>query len=179
MTMLLALDPGIDITGWAALKTDGPRSLVLQQAAGRLITKGSLRTATDDELDQRLVSLSVSLRAVIEAQDPAWVAVERPAIGRTYARHEAVSTSRTGAQSFMGATMGLMHLATGALILTARSAGCEVILYAASGRKKVARHQDVYLVWPHLRHASNADERDALWIGLQLVTDTRRRWEVA
>lgn len=179
MSVLLAVDPGIDVTGWAAFRTDGPRTLVLQQAADRLLAKGSLRSTMTDDLPARIRALAQQLTAVIVDHGATWVAIERPAIGGTYDRHAQGQTGFTRGGSAVHVSLAPMHVATGALILAAQLVGATVILVPASRKPKALRHRDVYLVWPQFHHASNSDERDALYIGLQLVTDTRRDWKVA
>lgn len=178
MSVLLALDPGIDVTGWAAFRTDGPRSLVLQQAGHRLLAKGSLRTPATMALPDRVVDLGAQLGTILGAHTVAWVAIEEPRRGGTYARHQQGRTGLTQADT-VHASLAPMHIATGALILTARLASARVFMVPASGRPKPLRHRDVYLVWPGFKasRTCNADERDALYLGLQLVTDTRRRWD--
>jgi hypothetical protein len=174
VSVLLAVDPGIDVTGWATFRMDGPKILVLQQSQGRFLAKGSLRTSPTEDLVLRVGSLASQLTEVIVSQGARWVAIEQPAISGVYQRHQ----GQRG-QGFITGTMGLMHVATGALILAARLVGALVVLVPASRRQKALRHRDVYLLWPHLRHASNADERDAVHVGLQLLTDSRRSWEAA
>jgi hypothetical protein len=175
LTTLLALDPGLDQYGWAVFRTDGPRLLTYQQARTRLVDSGSVASLPSDALPLRLVLLAAGLRTVVAEHGPAWLVVERPQIGGTYARHAAVQRG----QGFIGADLGSMHVATGALILTAAElVGPECVALQAAGKvPKGERWDTVYALWPHLNNrGSNADQRDAIWLGLQAVLNLTQPW---
>jgi hypothetical protein len=112
---------------------------------------------------------------VVAAHPVTWLVVERPQIGGTYARHAAVQRG----QGFIGADLGSMHVATGALILTAAElVGPECVALQAAGKvPKGERWDTVYALWPHLNNrGSNADQRDAIWLGLQAVLNLTQPW---
>jgi hypothetical protein len=173
LTALLAIDPGLDHAGWAVFRTDGPRLLTYQQARDRLVDSGTLSSLSSDALPLRLVLLAAGLRTVVATHPVTWLVVERPQIGGTYARHV------QRGQGFIGADLGSMHVATGALILTAAElVGPECVALQAAGKvPKGERWDTVYALWPHLANrGSNADQRDAIWLGLQAVLNLTQPW---
>jgi hypothetical protein len=76
----------------------------------------------------------------------------------------------------MAQTLAPMHLAAGALIAAAHAAGARVGFAIASPLPKAERHRRLFLLWPALEGRSNADRRDAIWIGVAALLDARRRW---
>lgn len=176
-TRFLTIDPGLDEVGWALWDLDnlGGRTMLLQDAPKRLMKSGTWRTNAKHPTEQRLDVLATVMHGFLAVNNPDTVAIERPAYTGTYRRHAA---KETGA-GFMGGTMGACHLATGALYAAARAGGRRVFFVPAAGSSKADRHKLVYVLWPEkqTRGASSADERDAISIGLTILTDARRRWQ--
>jgi hypothetical protein len=167
--MILALDPGIDDTGWALIRTE--RSiLTYHQASKLLLGSGTLRTITKDDLIGRLASLCGQLETLIQYRPGILVvAIEQPAISGTYKRH-------AGRDEMIHRRLAPMHLATGALAATAmRLLPGAVEFTSAGGSGKQDRSLVLRSIFPELKQ-SNQDQRDAVWLGLSVLTDGTRHW---
>jgi len=110
VTRVLGLDPGLRITGWGIVDSEGSR--LRHVANGRVTSDSGLSTA------ERLVQLHDGLRAVIEEFHPDTAAVEE-----TFVNKNPASTLKLG-------------LARGIVLLVPAQAGLPVAEYAANAIKK-------------------------------------------
>lgn len=174
--ILIALDPGLDATGYAVFRVPLKPPVHANQYRGALLESGTLRSATDADLPHRLARLAVELSVLLAAQAPDVVLIEVPAIAGIY-RRQAERARDAGA--FGAAAMTAMHHATGALILAAHQAGVEVVTRRAATVGKPAKTAWVVGVWPELGgRKSNQDQRDAIYLGAtalgQYAAEARR-----
>lgn len=107
---VLGLDPGLRITGWGIVESEGAR--LRHVANGRVVSDDSRPLA------ERLVQLYDGLVAVIEAHNPDAAAVEE-----TFVNKNASSTLKLG-------------VARGVVLLAPARAGIPVAEYAANAIKK-------------------------------------------
>jgi hypothetical protein len=127
-------------------------------------------------LPLRLLILAAGLRKIVAEFGPTWIVVEKPPVGFTYARHRAKQVTDQG---FIGDTMAGCHQAAGALkVVAAELLGPGCVFEQGAGKvPKSERWAVLYALWPHMRNrGSNADSRDAAWIGMQALMDARRVW---
>jgi crossover junction endodeoxyribonuclease RuvC len=110
VTRVLGLDPGLRITGWGIVDSEGAR--LRHVANGRVTSNGDLTTA------ERLVQLYDGLRAVIDEYHPDTAAVEE-----TFVNKNPASTLKLG-------------IARGMALLVPAQAGLPVAEYAANAVKK-------------------------------------------
>lgn len=66
---ILGIDPGLDRTGWAVLRKDGPEPPAL-------LASGLVHTPKNTPLEQRLLDIHGAFRALIEEHRPAEAAIE-------------------------------------------------------------------------------------------------------
>ncbi|MCX7834818.1 MAG: crossover junction endodeoxyribonuclease RuvC [bacterium] len=109
-TLLLGIDPGTAVTGWAIVE------FTLRGA--KFIAAGAIRTSTQDEFSVRLVKLSEQLNKVLDQYHPSASAIEEPFFGEN-------------AQSAL--TLGQ---ARGALLLTIAQKGIPVFSYSPKEVKR-------------------------------------------
>lgn len=107
---VLGLDPGLRVTGWGVVDSDGSR---LRHVANGRVTSDGARS-----LAERLVQLHDGLVAVIEAYGPDAAAVEE-----TFVNKNPASTLKLG-------------VARGIVLLVPARAGVPVAEYAANAIKK-------------------------------------------
>jgi len=170
---LLAVDPGIDVTGVAVFDVaDLPAFIGWSTLSDRLVVSGSIKTPPSQQLWERIGDLAEGLTELIEKHSVRWVAIERPATHGTYQRNRSKATTADG---FMPATMASMYLATGGLVGAAMLRCCKVWFVPASKVPKRERSLLVRSVWPRLGR-TNADQRDAIYLGGVTILDNRRRW---
>lgn len=161
---VLGLDPGLRLTGWGVVESDGVR---LSHVANGVLK-------TDDKLDvaRRLVQLDEGLLAVIEAQRPDEAAVEMTLVNKN-----ASSTLKLG-------------LARGVALLTPARYGLPVAEYLPMIVKKAvvgtghAKKEQVQTMVGHLLPGcdiASADAADALAVAIchSHHAATGRRWQAA
>ena len=107
---VLGLDPGLRVTGWGVVESDGAR---LRHVANGRVTSDDSRP-----LAERLVQLYDGLMAVVEAHTPDAAAVEE-----TFVNKNPASTLKLG-------------VARGVVLLAPARAGLPVAEYAANAIKK-------------------------------------------
>jgi crossover junction endodeoxyribonuclease RuvC len=109
--IILGIDPGLRITGFGAIRAQGPEA--------RVIEAGVIRVTTDKPLGERLNELAAGLAEVIAATKPEAVVIES-----LYSHYNHPTTAI------------LMGHARGVIILTAAQAGVSVVDYPATRIKK-------------------------------------------
>lgn len=162
---LLALDSGIDVTGWALFAIPDCRPWTVDDYRKAFLAKGSLRTKPSETLPQRLMGLHVQLRRLVSEQPMIDVLlVEIPKFDGQ--NREKLSRARTR-DGFAKADVATMNRAIGALLLSGVLCGIpEVIPKRASGVEKKVKSAWALNIWPEFGDGnSNADERDALHLG--------------
>lgn len=170
--ILLALDPGLDLTGWAAFRVPRIPPVQPNQFRGALLGSGAFGSGPGAELPERLLQLHRGLAEVIAAHQPDLVVVEIPRIAGSYARTRAAAKTADGP---MLGDLATMHRATGALLLAARLLGVEADTRRASAMKKPLKSAWVVNIWPELgNRKSNADQRDAIHLGATALGDYAR-----
>ncbi len=107
---ILGIDPGLQRTGWGAIEVIG--------SAVHFIASGTIRSAGDDELARRLVSLFDGLTAVVDRIRPDEAAVEQ-----TFVNRDATGTLKLGQ-------------ARGIALLVPARAGLPIGEYAPNAVKK-------------------------------------------
>ena len=66
--LILGLDPGLGVTGFGCIKSNGREHLVL--------ASGTIKTKVEDHLGRRLLTIYQELEAIIEKHQPQCVAME-------------------------------------------------------------------------------------------------------
>lgn len=167
--ILLALDPGIDDTGWAVFRVPLTPPVHVNQYRGALIASGSFSSGTDAPTPKRLHQLYRGLLAVVQEHGPDHAIIEIPAHGGTYTRNRRKAETDDG---FMPDKMAHAHRATGALMLACSLLGVPIDARRASGMAKKLKSEWVVNIWPDLgnRH-SNEDQRDAIHLGATALRD--------
>ncbi len=162
---LLAIDPGMDDTGYAVfLPCCRPRTV--NDALRALLESGTISTDTRDTDPERLASLGLQIRHLVEAHGPSLAAVEVPAYAGNY-----------GGRQARRAGVNKLFQAIGAIF--SRLAGVEVLTVPALNTKKETRHQlldhAAQVIGVELpqgpRGGSREDEWDAIWIGVQTLLE--------
>ncbi len=164
MSLVLAIDPGLDATGWALFKSQ--RGGILEQVRG-LRAWGVWRTKATLGLPARLAILHRCVSDLIGECGVDQVLIERPTVAGTYRRHR----SRA-----IAGPIEVFHLALGAIVAAAHlslEGGREPILVPAPRLPKRSRHRRLELL---LREAgrddvsvSSPDAKDAIWIGVMYL----------
>ncbi len=161
MVRLLGLDPGLRITGWGIVGSDGNRLVH--------VADGAVRTDAGAPMADRLATLYAGLRQVIETHRPDGAAVEE-----TFVNRNPASALKLGQ-------------ARGIALLAPAVAGIEVAEYSANTVKKSlvgAGHAAKQQVGAMVRmllpgcEAATADAADALAVAICHAHHlaTRRRW---
>jgi hypothetical protein len=173
--VILTVDPGFGGIGWALWRRP-IRSLGFTDAAAHLKDVGTLQVP--DELAPLAVRISTRchLFGQLLAADGVQIVVLETPQTKTAAYRRNLGDAKTAA-----AVQGAMQLNTrlaGALEGVAHMAGLEVVHAAAGEKKKAQRVTLLRAVLPDaLAGRTNEHMRDALYIGLQVLTDHRRRWD--
>jgi hypothetical protein len=175
---LLALDPGLDATGWALFQPPGQRLATLQGYTPCLLASGVVVTKPDSRPDRIQVparadavvaGVHADVGRILGPGDV--VVIETPAIYGPYASRgpdrgaKALGMARSMAVLWylIGRLEGFFDLA-------------EIHLIPAAGRKQ-DHHQLVRSLWPQLPKTKTGpaeDHRDAVWLGLRYMMDGRR-----
>jgi Holliday junction resolvasome RuvABC endonuclease subunit len=163
---LLAIDPGLDVTGWALFKTNGHRPATLNDALTRLCDSGQLITAPHETLSFRLAHLSVEVGHLAALRDPGWVAVEMPAYAGAYSggRERQVS-------------VGKLYMAIGAILAALDPR--DVVQVPAIRQPKAVRHElleaaarEALVALPTgPRGGAREDIWDAIWLGVTALME--------
>jgi len=174
--ILIALDPGLDATGYAVF--DVPKMPPHHPGNYRnaLIDSGTIRSAIEVELSRRLHQLHTGLLALHQQHGADRIVVEVPTISGMYARQRSKARD---AGSFGADAMTAMHHATGALLLTGQIMDIPTDTRRAAKVDKAAKTAWVVNLWPELGdRKSNQDQRDAIYLGATALrdyaTDARR-----
>lgn len=170
MTRILTLDPGIDVTGWAAFELPGRPILATREYRAAYLAHGSLRSRIEDTTDARLRALHDRLGDVLAEQLIDHAYLELPAITGSYARTEAKEQGR----GFHNKYSSVLHQAIGGLLLSCNLRGLPVTGLPAIKTRKGGKSAFALTVWPELGNGkSNADERDALHLGCWILQRSR------
>ena len=164
----LTIDPGIDVTGWAAWETDRlGRGLDGSRAIPALVRVGSIRTLVQHSVPARLVDLARQL-ALLCAQERVEVAcIEMPPDW-----HGARERGQGRQTAGMKASIAKLNRAVGACIVAAAAGGERRVIGLPASR---AGKQVRLMVAARLARAGaseirprNEDERSAVWMGIEL-----------
>jgi len=170
--ILLAIDPGFDVTGWAVFEFlgDRPPPATLQDALRTWGGAGEIITTTEDTDARRLDILGGRVLQFVEShyRDPVTIAIELPAYSGTYGRDTA---SR--------ASLNKLYMAIGAIL--ANTGGVPVLEVRAITTPKETRHEllenaarmagKVLPIGP--RGGKREDAWDAIWLGCQVLLEGR------
>lgn len=166
---IVAIDPGIDITGLAALEYQ--EDATFDQAVGALVATGEATTSASDDMPSRLASLALQVRAFLVEHDPAVVVVEVPSFHGNYShRNNRKSVNK-------------LYQSLGAILA---QTGSRTLCVPAPKSPKATRHQlleyaakvaDVSLPRGR-RGAKREDAWDAVWIGAQAIATGELRAHV-
>jgi Holliday junction resolvasome RuvABC endonuclease subunit len=170
MAQLLAVDPGLDRTGWATFDLDGvERPLIYPDAGKRFRDWGTWDTPSHHPLDQRFDYLLDCFRRMVIGRGITHVAIEAPARPGFYARNTKFGAAAM-AQGIAYANM-MPTLFYGASFALSRITW----LIPPHTKSKVDRWNAVY-PFLSIEGRANADARDAIVVGMSVLTDSRRRW---
>lgn len=179
---VLALDPGLDATGWALFDAaySGARATLQEYRAG-LIASGVIQTkplpAVPDYLDVpgRARYLVGTLATVAEVAPGDLVVIETPAIFGPY-RSRAVGKVDRGAKALaMARAMAVLWYVIGRLEGHFAARGLAVEPVPAAGAKE-DHSTTVLALWPQLPKTKTgpaADHRDAVHLGLRFLIGHR------
>lgn len=157
---LLGLDPGLRITGWGVIESDGYRL--------RHVAHGVVKSDEKLSLAERLDQLFVGISAVIEAQRPEHAAVEE-----TFVNKNASSTLK------LGYARGVVLLAPARLGLPVAEYGANQVKKAVVGVGHADKTQVAMMVKRLLPGVSaTADAADALAVAICLAhfLGTQKAW---
>lgn len=160
---LIGLDPGLRITGWGVIESDGNRL--------RHVAHGTVTSDASLTLAERLDQLFCGISAVIEAQRPEHAAVEE-----TFVNKNASSTLK------LGYARGVVLLAPARLGLKVHEYGANQVKKAVVGVGHADKTQVAMMVRRLLPGASaTADAADALAVAICLAhfLGTQRAWNPA
>jgi len=164
--VLVAWDPGLDCSGYAAYSRRclGTGVTIEERAGPALILAGSLSTQPGTELGERIDRLCRRARGLSLALPPdqLWV-IEQPAKKAVYARHRAAGSVAMH-QSLMLCSMVVGALGAVASQVTGRP---PVYVRAARVRKEIKQALGARILASSssLAQRSNADTRDAIYVG--------------
>jgi len=157
---LLGLDPGLRITGWGVIESDGYRL--------RHVAHGVVKSDEKLSLAERLDQLFVGITAVIEAQQPVHAAVEE-----TFVNKNASSTLK------LGYARGVVLLAPARLGLPVAEYGANQVKKAVVGVGHADKTQVAMMVKRLLPGINaTADAADALAVAICLAhfLGTQKAW---
>jgi crossover junction endodeoxyribonuclease RuvC len=157
---LLGLDPGLRITGWGVIESDGYRL--------RHVAHGVVKSDEKLSLAERLDQLFVGISAVIEAQRPEHAAVEE-----TFVNKNASSTLK------LGYARGVVLLAPARLGLPVAEYGANQVKKAVVGVGHADKTQVAMMVKRLLPGINaTADAADALAVAICLAhfLGTQKAW---
>jgi crossover junction endodeoxyribonuclease RuvC len=157
---LIGLDPGLRITGWGVIESDGYRL--------RHVAHGVVKSDEKLSLAERLDQLFVGISAVIEAQQPVHAAVEE-----TFVNKNASSTLK------LGYARGVVLLAPARLGLPVAEYGANQVKKAVVGVGHADKTQVAMMVKRLLPGINaTADAADALAVAICLAhfLGTQKAW---
>ena len=164
--ILLAIDPGFDVTGWAAFETDGTPA-TLQDALKGLVDAGEIETNTKESNPERLEWLGMAINA-FPTQHLDHIAIELPAYSGNFGN----DAKRRG-------SVNKLYMAIGAIL--ANTGGVPVLEVRAITTPKETRHEllanaariarKVLPIGP--RGGKREDAWDAIWLGCQVLLEGR------
>jgi hypothetical protein len=185
---LLAVDPGLDVTGYAVYdrKLLGPGLTIEARCAPALLCWGRIATKPKDSIERRLGLLDVGLRDALTGAPEEYgrgtyrlpaqtaVVIERPADKAVYARNQ-----RHGRDAGAAIHEGLAKLnyAIGALIVAAAGHRAAAITLQRTPSipkaRKSAIARDILTAWARARDVAVPptieDERDAILLGAWII----------
>jgi len=162
---LLAIDPGLDASGWAAYHIPPARTLTTLAGARPLYRhSGTIRTAPGRPDEERLVAIACAVDDLCHTYAPTVVVVEVPATDGSYARARRQATSTEG---FIKHTIKHVHRVIGVALAVAAHHGATVRFLRAKGKKRTA-HALLSTSWPDLGR-TNEDQRDAIVLGYRAI----------
>ena len=183
--MILALDSGLDCTGWALFTAPGQPLATLQGYAPCLVASGYETTKPDSRPDHiqipaRVTLLVTSLEAALWRTPPlddklTTALIEVPSAFGPYASR---GPQRQEKALGMARSMACLWYTIGRLEgwLAATYPPIRIVSIKAAGQK-TANHAMVRVVWPHLptvKTGPGADQLDAVYLGLRYLLDHRR-----
>lgn len=157
---LLGLDPGLRITGWGVIDSEGNRL--------RHVAHGTVTSDASLSLAERLDQLFVGISAVIEQQRPEHAAVEE-----TFVNKNATSTLK------LGYARGVVLLAPARLGVKVHEYGANQVKKAVVGVGHADKSQVAMMVRRLLPGATaTADAADALAVAICLAhfLGSERAW---
>lgn len=176
MTYLLALDPGLDATGWALFERPAERPRTLQGYDTSLINSGVVTTKPTDQPDHiaipaRADALAGQLAEQLSIYEglrtaSLRVAIETPAIFGPYRRK---GPDRGRLALGMARSMAALWYVIGRLEGHFHAGGARIDRVRAAGAK-VFHHTTILQLWPHLpttKTGPSEDHRDAVALGLR------------
>ena len=169
--ILLAIDPGFDVTGWALFEHKGDRTpATLQDALRAWVDAGEITTDTKSADPERLDILGLAFRAKVAVSEPTHIAIEMPAYSGDYGNDP---KRRKGVNK--------LYMAIGAIL--ANTGGVPVLEVRALTTPKETRHEllanaarmagEVLPVGPG--GGKREDAWDAVWLGCQVLMEGRVR----
>ena len=150
--LLIAIDPGTRLMGYAVLKTDG---------ASPLTDYGTLKAKSKDPIENRLGSLLLQIQELLEKWQPEVLTIETPYLGRN-------------SSGFFRSAVAIGQ-AQGLAIATAASMGIKITSHTPAevkqaltgyGNASKEQMQDAVTAQLGLNTRPTADEADALAVGL-------------
>ncbi|MFH2036694.1 MAG: crossover junction endodeoxyribonuclease RuvC [Candidatus Zixiibacteriota bacterium] len=149
--IIVGVDPGLQITGYGVLKSNGQKAKVLEA--------GIIKTVRTDSLETKLKEIDVEIRKIIEQYQPNYVAIEE-----LYSHYAHPKTAI------------IMAHARGITFLQAAKSNVPVISYSATrikksltgnGRASKSQMQRMIKIALELKHdIESPDTADALAVAL-------------
>lgn len=178
-SLLLSVDPGLSRYGWALFDARGlllhPRQGALK---GRLMNFGSVSTTTEMSTAERLSLIAESFAMLVQgfAREELVIEVEEPSTTRMYWRREEKGPAAAGVQR----GLAQLNMSIGALVGSAAGMGYQVRLRHPNSRSKRERWDKVKLALGRsVEGRTNPEERDALALGVQILSHSSRAWAPA
>lgn len=165
--MILAVDPGLDATGWATF-AKAQRGGVLEQLAG-LLDYGVVRTKPKTGLPERLNQLAAGI--ALQARHCDTVLIEKP-LPPSIVFKQRRQRQRSRGTTINADAMQTLSFAVGAITASCRQHGAEVILVPTRGwRPKKERHALLARILQDAKRGDllkikSPDVKDALWLGI-------------
>lgn len=174
---LLAIDPGLDATGWAVFDCpEGPVPLLDDYApylvgSGAVTSepergRGRLRAPDHVSVPRRLSELVAGLEALWPAGPEDVVVLETPAI---FGPYNSRGANRAEKALAMARSMAVLWYTIGRLEGHYRGRGARVVSVPAAGKKE-DHHATVLRLWPDIpatKSGPAVDRRDAVSLGLR------------
>lgn len=170
MSVLLAVDPGIDLAAAAVFRLDGPQASRWEDAARAFVEVSSRRTRVTDDTPTRCWVLHGWIAGQVERWGAETVVIEVPHTDQTYRSHRG---RQRGPGQINAPALAKLNRSIAALQMGAWQAGAEVIeqpaRYGLAFADKAIRHRLMNTALERAGRAplaGNLDERDAAFLGM-------------